>query len=201
MAVVFMSCEDPNSPGVEYMPDMYRSPSLEAYAENDFWTDSMATRKPVDKTIPRGYMPFEYPNSPEGYEMAGEQLKNPIPYSEEVVGEGKAVYEKFCIQCHGKEGKGDGPVAQNPRWPGPPPAYDGRIKDLPEGKIFYSIHYGKNLMGSHAAQISQEDRWKLVYYVQKLQGHDLEKMHGDAGEEEVEETTDQNMNEEATASL
>jgi hypothetical protein len=29
--------------------------------------------------------------------------------------------------------------------------------------------YGKGLMGSHASQLSQEERWKLVYYVQKLQ--------------------------------
>ena len=25
-------------------------------------------------------------------------------------------------------------------------------------------------MGSHASQISQTERWKIVYYVQKLQG-------------------------------
>jgi hypothetical protein len=25
-------------------------------------------------------------------------------------------------------------------------------------------------MGSHASQLTQEERWKLVYYVQKLQG-------------------------------
>ena len=25
-------------------------------------------------------------------------------------------------------------------------------------------------MGSHASQLTQEERWKLVYFVQKLQG-------------------------------
>jgi hypothetical protein len=25
-------------------------------------------------------------------------------------------------------------------------------------------------MGSHASQLTQEERWKLVFYVQKLQG-------------------------------
>lgn len=218
-SMMFTSCEDPNSPGLEYMPDMYRSPSLEAYAENDFWADSMATRKPVENTIPRAqspfsgndaphaaYAPFDYENTTEDYQRAGEELKNPVPYSEEVVKQGEAVYEKFCVQCHGEKGKGDGPVAQNPRWPGPPPAYDGRIKDLPEGKIFFSIHYGKNLMGSHAAQISREDRWKLVYYVQKLQGHDLDKMYGKnntSGGEDSEEVSEaeEMSNDEATASL
>ena len=32
--------------------------------------------------------------------------------------------------------------------------------------------YGKGLMGSHAGQLTQEERWKLVLYVQKLQGND-----------------------------
>ena len=44
------------------------------------------------------------------------------------------------------------------------------IKNLPEGKIFHSITYGKGLMGQHASQLTAEERWKLVYYVQKLQG-------------------------------
>ena len=48
------------------------------------------------------------------------------------------------------------------------------------------------MMGSHAAQISQEDRWKLTYYIQKLQGHDLEKLHGNApGESDNAENVDE----------
>mgnify|MGYP000429182329 CR=1 FL=1 len=35
------SCkEDPNSPGVEYMPDMYRSPSLEYYGVHSIGADT-----------------------------------------------------------------------------------------------------------------------------------------------------------------
>ena len=33
------------------------------------------------------------------------------------------------------------------------------------------------MMGSHSSQISQEDRWKLVFYVQKLQGHDVKALY------------------------
>ena len=59
--VVFMSSctKDPNSPGVEYMPDMYRSPSYETYSENPILPDSMTAQKPVEGTISRG----EWPNS------------------------------------------------------------------------------------------------------------------------------------------
>ena len=33
--------------------------------------------------------------------------------------------------------------------------------------------YGKGLMGSHASQLTKEERWKVVYYVQHLQGKEL----------------------------
>ena len=197
------SCKsDKNSPGYEYMPDMYRTQALEAYQEYGYFGgDSMATRKPVEGTIPQGYTPYMIPNTPEGYQAAAE-LDNPIEYSPEVVSEGKEIYGKMCSQCHGKKGKGDGPVATNPNWPGPPPAYDGRIKDLPAGQIFHSITYGKNMMGAHASQISYDDRWKLVYYIQKLQGHDLEAMHNGAEVEEevIEEPVEENVEAE-TASI
>jgi hypothetical protein len=38
---------DPNSPGIEYMPDMYRSPSYETYGMNALFADSMAARTPA----------------------------------------------------------------------------------------------------------------------------------------------------------
>jgi hypothetical protein len=43
------------------------------------------------------------------------------------------------------------------------------MKDLTDGKIFHTITYGVNLMGSHAAQISPAERWKIVLYVHELQ--------------------------------
>lgn len=171
--IVLQSCKSDNAPGYEYMPDMYRSPSLETYAETDLTAHGSTALQPVEGTIPVGFVPYAYPNTAEGYAAAGENLKNPLGFNEDVLAEGKAVFTKMCIQCHGKAGKGDGTVASNPRWPGPPPAYDSpALKDLPEGKIFHSIHYGKGLMGSHASLIVQEDRWKLVHYVQYLQDKD-----------------------------
>ena len=94
LAVVLLmsSCGgDPNSPGVEYMPDMYRSPAIEAYV--DFGQDPymitedsakvqrnrQGARLPVAGTIPFALdaskaqfnMPYPYPNSNDGYEAAG----------------------------------------------------------------------------------------------------------------------------------
>jgi mono/diheme cytochrome c family protein len=168
----FTSCgkKDVNSPGVEFMPDMYRSPSLEYYGIHTVDGDTInSAKKPVEGTVSRGYIPYVYSNTPEGYEQAGLNLHNPYASQKEAFEkDGEVLYGKFCVHCHGAAGAGDGKVAG--KLPGPPPAYNGALKNLPEGKIFHSITYGKNSMGSHASQLTQEERWKLVFYVQKLQG-------------------------------
>jgi len=169
----FSACgkRDANSPGVEFMPDMYRSPSLEYYQTHTVDGDTVYNaQKPVVGTISRGYMPYAYENTTQGYEAAGLNLKNPLTTlsHEEYEKQGEEIYGKFCVHCHGATGGGDGKVAG--KLPGAPPAYNGTLKNLPEGKIFHSITYGKGLMGQHASQLTQEERWKLVYYVQKLQG-------------------------------
>ena len=64
IAITSCSKHDANSPGVEFMPDMYRSPSLETNSYSviknaDGSFDTIATnRLPVAGTIARGYLPF-----------------------------------------------------------------------------------------------------------------------------------------------
>lgn len=167
----FTSCgkKDANSPGVEFMPDMYRSPSLEYYGSQVINGDTVySAMVPVKGTIARGYLPYVYPNTKDGYEAAGMYLKNPLANNELNLKAGETLYGKFCVHCHGASGAGDGKVGG--KLPGPPPAYNGALKDLPEGKIFHTITYGKGSMGAHAPLLTQDERWKLVLYVQKLQG-------------------------------
>jgi mono/diheme cytochrome c family protein len=169
-ALSLAACKsDPNSPGWEYMPDMYRSPSLETYGENALYPDGMSARLPVDNTIPRGEdnLPYDLPNNYDGYMAAAARL-NPVPASEANIAKGKELYDKFCWHCHGKKGEGDGTIPTNSDYP-PPPSYTGPLKNLPAGQIFHSITYGKGLMGAHAAQLSKTERWLLVHYVQQLQ--------------------------------
>jgi mono/diheme cytochrome c family protein len=114
-------------------------------------------------------MPYPYPNTVEGYEAAGLGLKSPIAMTAETVEQGKVIYVKFCQHCHGEKGEGDGGVVKNGNYP-QPPSYTGPLKDLPEGKIFHSLVYGKNIaMGSHASQLNKEERWLVTHYVKYLQ--------------------------------
>jgi mono/diheme cytochrome c family protein len=176
--IQMISCtyDDPKKPGNEYMPDMYRSPSYETYSENPNFADSMTARQPVAGTIARGdaiytdfdRLPYPYPNTPEGYEEAGVKLHNPLEKTPENMTEGKRLYENYCTHCHGATGQGDGLVVQRN---GPkPPAYNSdALKNLPEGKMFHTTQWGKNMMGSHASQLTPTQRWKVIMYVQTMQ--------------------------------
>lgn len=178
ITIGFTSCskKNPNSPGVEYMPDMYRSPSLESNMAYEKIVDGKETtdtlqvnRLPVAGTIARGFMPYPYTNDTTGYGNAGRFLHNPLPKTEANIMQGEILYGKFCVHCHGTTGQGDGLVAL--KLPGPPPSYTSPVlMALPEGKMFHTLTYGKNLMGSHASQLTVDERWKLILYVHKLQG-------------------------------
>ena len=167
--VLFSSCgNDKTSTGWEYMPDMYRGPALEAYQPSGLFADSLASRKPVEGTIARGFMSYEkYANTPEGYELAKSNMKFPasIPSSEKNLEDGAKLYGIFCGHCHGEKGDGLGILAKREKFLGIP-SYAGR--EITEGSVFHVITYGKGVMGSHAAQLTPEERWKVTHHVLKL---------------------------------
>lgn len=102
-----------------------------------------------------------------------------IAVSPEVIARGKAVYDRAkCWECHGREGRGDGPNA--------PTLRDDfgnavRAADLEKGwrlkggrgarDIFMRISTGLDgtPMPSYADSLSEDERWALTHYVASLQ--------------------------------
>lgn len=187
--VLLASCGgEKDSPGIEYMPDMYRSPSVEAYVDygqDPYYFDDELVKSQRNtqsaRLAPEGTIawsgdaskamynfPYPYTNDTTGYSRAGRELRSPIAMTKESVEKGKVIYTKFCLHCHGETGAGDGKVISEGGHP-PPGAYSGPLKDLPEGKMFHTITYGKGMMGSHAGQLSKEERWTVIQYVKYLQ--------------------------------
>jgi len=182
--VILSGCGDASSdgkkftkhPGYEYMPNMYRSPSYETYSENPLFSNNSTARRPVEGTIARGTMPFEYENSLEDYLRAGVELKNPLVNTEKNIEDGEALYGMFCAHCHGKNGSGKGSVT-HPVY-GAIPAYNDRVQirrtgatmsELKDGNLYHAITYGLNAMGPHASQVTPEERWKIICYINELQ--------------------------------
>ena len=166
-------------PGYEYMPNMYRSPSYETYSENPLFNNNSTARKPVEGTIARGFMPFEYNNSTEDYIRAGKNLKNPLENNNKNLNEGEALYGMFCAHCHGQNGDGKGSIS-HPLYGGIPSYSDeimvrrsgSSMKNLKDGHLYHAITYGLNAMGPHASQINANERWKIIMYVNQLQKGD-----------------------------
>ncbi len=183
---------DPNSPGYEYMPDMYYSPAYKPGEPNPNYENGITNQVPVEGTVAHtdealdkiNFAPFPYEDTPEGREAAIAELKSPLERNSFHLDEGKRLYDVYCIACHGKEGKGDGSVVkillEKDNYGLQPPAYNSdQLKGISEGQIYYAMQYGKGNMGSYASQTNAVERWQIVQYVQTLQ---------QLGAEEAEET-------------
>lgn len=163
--------------GYEYAPNMYHSFAYEPLTQeedkpNTINPNGMNMRLPVAHTVARGQMDFakyDFKVSNEGYE-ASTSLKNPVAASPEVIAEGNTLYNINCSPCHGEKGLGDGTIVAAGKFP-PPPSYESdRIKTTPDGKMFYSIRYGKNLMGAYGTTLNPEQIWKVIHYIRTVSG-------------------------------
>ncbi|MDQ3072799.1 MAG: cytochrome c [Bacteroidota bacterium] len=166
---------DPNDPGFEYAPegDMYYPVAYEPLLQNPedmnpYNWDSMSMRTPVQGTVARGKLDYFYPykNDAAGYE-ASAGFKNPIAKSDASFAEGKRVYEIYCWQCHGKEDSPKGSLVSTGKFPNPTWAFDklDLVKTLPEGRMFHSITFGRNLMGPHGFIVTPQQRWMIINYL------------------------------------
>ena len=150
----------------QYMPDMYKSVGYETYTENPNLTDGMTTQLPAEGSIARGQVPYDYEDTNEGYDEAKLNLKNPLEVTESNLENGKKMYDIYCATCHGNTGAGNGVLVEREKFLGVPNYKD---RESTEGSIYHVIMYGRNLMGSHSSQLTKNERWQVVMYVQQLQ--------------------------------
>ena len=67
--VLLVSCGgDKTQRSVQYMPDMYRPVPYEVYSTNPNFKNGLSSQAPVEGTIARGQVPYDYPNTNEGYD-------------------------------------------------------------------------------------------------------------------------------------
>lgn len=180
-----------DDPGTEFAPNMYHAVPYEPlrqikdksagnwvssiedgvgeyYSSNPNNPYEMNMREPAPNTVrrsDRGYLPYRIPK--DSIELAARILTNPLDSSEAVTSQGKVLYTRMCGHCHGAQGMGDGPVGKV--FLGVTPYTSRSVVDKPGGHIFHVITHGKGRMGAHASQLSVDDRWKIVRYVQVLQ--------------------------------
>ncbi len=170
-SILMASCFDKSAPNYQYMPNMYESVGYETYAESAAFNSPNGLKGkegqlPPAGTIKRGFIPYSYPNTTEGYEAAKATLASPLlPLSEKEMETAKELYEIYCAICHGNAGDGQGHLSKQGKFLGVP-NYKDRV--INEGSIFHVVTYGLNSMGSHANQLSTKERWMVSQYVMKL---------------------------------
>ncbi len=179
--VVLTSCSDvKRKPGSIYMPDMAYSRAIESYTDLAYLKEQGIhfDAKPVVGTIARGKdMPFPYAMDKAGDTTnynASKLVVNPIDsMSTKETAEAERLYLINCGICHGTKLDGNGPLYKdgNGPYPAKPATLVGDVKyeSMPAGQMFYSVAYGKNLMGSYASQLSRHQRWMIIKYIKDKQ--------------------------------
>ena len=177
-AMVFMtSCNDiKRTPGTIYMPDMAYSRAYETYADHSNLANKGIhyDNRPVAGTIARGKeMPFPYAKDKVGDStnyVASKMVPNPIDsLNVKDAAEAERLYLINCGICHGTKLDGNGPLYNggNGAFAAKPATLvgDAKYEKMPAGQMFYSVAYGKNLMGSYASQLSKHQRWMIIKYI------------------------------------
>lgn len=157
LLLAFSGCTH-EKPNMIFMPDMVYSPAVKAQEQG-------ALRAPPAGTVPRGgltAMRFARED-----DEGGKELTNPFPRTRENLQRGQAVFNVYCIVCHGAYGEGDGSIV--PRYPRPPSLQTEKIRGWSDGQIVHIISKGRNLMPSYATQIAPADRWAVANYIRALQ--------------------------------
>jgi mono/diheme cytochrome c family protein len=169
LAPILAACQPGEEPGAEYIEDMARGPAYKAFAPNQGTRNGITLQRPVPGTIARGYHPFHYTRGDAEGERAGRELTDPFHSDPPTLDKGKALYETYCLVCHGAEGKGDGPIAS--KIPPPTSYKSDRVMGFLPGRLFQVVTLGSNKMPSYAAQLSPDDRWLIITYIRAvLQG-------------------------------
>ena len=150
---------------LEYFPDMARTVRYNAFEANPNFSDGMTLRVPPNGTIPRGMLPLSSdPATP-----AGGAPVNPFTSGDTAALErGTAMFNTYCVPCHGETGEGDGLVVQH-GFSKPPSLSSDRIRARSDAQIFNVMTFGSGAMPSYAPQIARDDRWKAILHVRKLQ--------------------------------
>jgi mono/diheme cytochrome c family protein len=188
------ACNDKRKPGSIYVPDMAYSRGYETYAERNskLFTSNISelggkifyNNLPVAGTIKRGcnidmpywdtayqnnetIFPYVLTNDSTGYKLS-DTIKNPLTaLTDAELNESQRLFNINCAVCHGEKGDAAGPVAG--KVGGVANLTQEAYVKMTDGKMFHSITYGKNLMGSYASQLNAKQRWMVVKYIRTLQ--------------------------------
>ena len=180
-----VSCFNDKKPNYQYFPNMYQSSSYETYGEYEIFPGQQSAMMPVENTVPRGFVPYDYDNTTEGLELAKAELQNPYEVTEENLTVGAQLYTVYCAVCHGDKGDGKGILVTREKFLGIP-SYADAGRNIVPGGIYHVETYGLNAMGSYASQTNEKERWQIAMHVMDLKAS----LNGEPGILETSKASD-----------
>jgi mono/diheme cytochrome c family protein len=158
--------KSPHRP-LEFFPDMRHQPKVKAQKPSEFFADGSASRMPVPGTVAM-QMPAreDYRASGKFGNMWGDGM--PVAIDQAAMARGRERFEINCQVCHGAAGQGNG-ITTRYGLNGVANFHIDRMRQMADGEIFNTITNGKGLMNGYGANISIDDRWKIIAYVRALQ--------------------------------
>jgi mono/diheme cytochrome c family protein len=147
--------------------DMHDQPKYIPLRESEFFGDMRSARPLPVGVVARDHLnedTYLYTGKVNG--VLGDVF--PFPITADDLKRGQQRYNIYCTPCHSPVGDGHGVVVQ--RGYKQPPAYtDPKVLQTPVGHYFDVMTNGYGAMPDYAAQISVQDRWRIVAYIRALQ--------------------------------
>lgn len=161
-------------------PDMRRQLKLRPQEPNAFFANGVSSQLPVPGTMARGKPiqtaggpVYPYEDSPVFTGCATGTTNfvenNPLAVNARLLERGRQRFTIYCSPCHGQEADGNGITRKLGAMAVVANLHDKRIVEMPDGEIFNTITFGKNLMGAYGPNVPVEDRWAIVAYLRAVQ--------------------------------
>jgi hypothetical protein len=120
-----------------------------------------------------GEAPFYFANTTEErLRCEKEMVSNPFPITNAGMEKAKPLYNTYCGICHGEKGDGQGWLVTMPdsKYPAQPKNLMGDdMIAAGNGRFYFAMMYGLNVMGGYSDKLSFEERWQVLHYVRSLQ--------------------------------
>ena len=145
---------------------MERQPKFKPFAANPLYEDGRAMRQPPEGTVPRERQTLR-PEITTGRDRSGQLVSAiPIPVTRELMLLGRTKFEIHCGVCHGLVGDGVSLVATQMSLRPPPNLH--ALHNRNPGHTFQVISEGFGLMASYAPELTAQERWAVVAYLEAL---------------------------------
>jgi mono/diheme cytochrome c family protein len=98
------------------------------------------------------------------------KVKNPIQATKTSIQKRKEIYEKKCALCHGIKGDGKGPASAGLS-PKPTNFRGSHGEKMTDGEHFWKITTGRGGMPSFGKDLTEQERWHVINYINTFMRH------------------------------